>query len=125
LIAAEFLGVERHGDGVRATIRPRGTTERQTIDVARIYDCGGVTVDVATSSNPVIRDLIASGKGRPDALHIGLDVDEHCHVVDGNGKSSPHLLAVGPLTRGRFFEIEAVPDIRRQCADIARQLLSD
>jgi uncharacterized NAD(P)/FAD-binding protein YdhS len=125
LIAAEFLGVERHGDGVRATIRPRGTTERQTIDVARIYDCGGVTVDVATSSNPVIRDLIASGKGRPDVLHIGLDVDEHCHVVDGGGKSSPHLLAVGPLTRGRFFEIEAVPDIRRQCADIARQLLSD
>jgi uncharacterized NAD(P)/FAD-binding protein YdhS len=125
LIAAEFLGVERHGDGVRATIRPRGTTARQTIDVARIYDCGGVTVDVATSSNPVIRDLIASGKGRPDALHIGLDVDEHCHVVDGNGKSSPHLLAVGPLTRGRFFEIEAVPDIRRQCVDIARQLLSD
>jgi uncharacterized NAD(P)/FAD-binding protein YdhS len=124
LIAAEFLGVERRGDGVRATIRPRGTTERRTIDVSRIYDCGGVTVDVATSSNPVIRDLIASGKGRPDALHIGLDVDEHCHVVDGNGKSSPHTLAVGPLTRGRFFEIEAVPDIRRQCADIARQLLS-
>jgi uncharacterized NAD(P)/FAD-binding protein YdhS len=84
-----------------------------------------VTVDVATSSNPVIRDLIASGKGRPDVLHIGLDVDEHCHVVDGGGKSSSHLLAVGPLTRGRFFEIEAVPDIRRQCADIARQLLSD
>ncbi|WP_108398628.1 FAD/NAD(P)-binding protein [Devosia submarina] len=125
LIAAEFLGVERHGEGVRATIRPRGTTERQTLDVARLYDCGGVTVDVATSSNPVIRDLIATGKGRPDALHIGLDVDEHCHIIDNAGQACQHLLAVGPLTRGRFFEIEAVPDIRQQCADIAKRILAD
>lgn len=124
LVAAEFLGVERHGDGVRATIRPRGTTQQQTIDVARLYDCGGVTVDVATSSNPVIRDLIATGKGQPDRLHIGLDVDEHCHVIDASGTPSHQLLAVGPLTRGRFFEIEAVPDIRRQCADIAKRILA-
>ncbi len=123
LVAAEFIGIERAGAGVRATVRPRGSHQRQTIDVARVYDCGGVTVDVATSSNPVIRDLIANGLGRPDPLHIGLDVDEHCLVIDGRGKRSNHLLAVGPLTRGRFFEIEAVPDIRRQCAEIAQRVL--
>lgn len=122
LVAAEFLGIERAGPGVRATVRPRGSHERKTIDVARVYDCGGVTVDVATSSNPVIRDLIANGIGRPDPLHIGLDVDEHCFVTGGSGKPSSHLLAVGPLTRGRFFEIEAVPDIRRQCAEIAQRV---
>ncbi|SMQ86192.1 Uncharacterized NAD(P)/FAD-binding protein YdhS [Devosia lucknowensis] len=123
LVAAEFLGIERHGDGVRATLRRRGGTERSTIDVARVYDCGGVTVDVKASSNPVIRDLIGKEAGQPDALHIGLDVDERCFVIDGTGKPSRHLLAVGPLTRGRFFEIEAVPDIRRQCDDIAQRLI--
>ncbi len=124
LLAAEFLGIERQGDGVRATIRPRGGTKRKNLDVARVYDCGGVTVDVKASSNPVIRDLIATGTGRPDPLHIGLDVDGHCCVIDANGQPSPHLLAVGPLTRGRFFEIEAVPDIRRQCDDIAQRLIA-
>lgn len=124
LIAAEFVGIERHGEGVRATIRPRGRQERQVLDIARVYDCGGVTVDVETSSNPVIGDLIANGTGRPDPLHIGLDVDENCFVIAGDGAVSRHLLAVGPLTRGRFFEIEAVPDIRRQCAEIARKILS-
>ncbi|MCR6670182.1 FAD/NAD(P)-binding protein [Devosia ginsengisoli] len=123
LIAAEFVGIERHGADVRATIRPRGQQDRQPMDVARVYDCGGVTVDVETSSNPIIRDLIARGDGRPDPLHIGLDVDENCFVIAADGKTSDHLLAVGPLTRGRFFEIEAVPDIRKQCADIARRLL--
>ncbi len=123
LVAAEFMGIERNGTAVRATIRPRGTTEHKTLDVARVYDCGGVTVDVKSSSNPVIRDLIATGAGRPDPLHIGLDVDETCAVIDTSGKTSRHLIAVGPLTRGRFFEIEAVPDIRRQCADIAARIL--
>jgi uncharacterized NAD(P)/FAD-binding protein YdhS len=124
LVAAEFVGIERHGQGVRATIRPRGQQQRQTLDVARVYDCGGVTVDVETSSNPAIRDLIAQGAGRPDPLHIGLDVDENCVIIDAAGQASPRLIAVGPLTRGRFFEIEAVPDIRRQCAGIARRLLA-
>ena len=124
LVAGEFVGIERTETGVRATVRPRGSSERRTIDVARVYDCGGVTVDVATSSNPVVSDLIANAAGRPDPLHIGLDVDEHCFVIDAEGKPSRHLLAVGPLTRGRFFEIEAVPDIRRQCADIAQRLLA-
>lgn len=123
LIAAEFMGVERHGDGVRAQIRRRGSSQREALEVARVYDCGGVSVDVLSSSNPVIRDL-SSGRARPDALRIGLDVDDDCAVVDSEGRVSDRLLVVGPLTRGRFFEIEAVPDIRVQAARLAERILS-
>ncbi|MDB5527940.1 MAG: FAD-dependent oxidoreductase [Devosia sp.] len=123
LIAGNFTGIERHGSGVRATIRRRGTSELHTLDVARVYDCGGVSVDVAASSNPVIRDLVATGHARPDTLHIGLDVSDDCAVIDADGKTSPRLLVAGPLTRGKFFEIEAIPDIRLQCARIAKRLL--
>ena len=123
LVSAEFVGIDRTADGVRATIRRRGTDARETIDVARVYDCGGVSVDVLSSSNPVIRDLVASGRARPDPLHIGLDVTPDCFVVDREGQPSLRLLAIGPLTRGRFFEIEAVPDIRMQAAAIARKIL--
>lgn len=124
LLAAEFVGVERHGDVVQAQIRRRGSSARETMDIARVYDCGGVSVDVLSSSNPVIRDLVATGRARPDALRIGLDVDENCAVVDADGKSHERLLVVGPLTRGRFFEIEAIPDIRVQAATIAARLLA-
>jgi uncharacterized NAD(P)/FAD-binding protein YdhS len=82
LIAAEFLGVGRSENGVRAQIRRRGTSEREALDIARVYDCGGVSVDVMSSSNPVIRDLVARGRARPDELRIGLDVDEHCAAID-------------------------------------------
>jgi len=124
LTPAEFLDVERHGDGVRGVIRPRGTHDHVNLDVARVYDCGGVSVDVLSSSNPVVQDLVVTGRARPDTLHIGIDVDEHCALLDANGRASEHVLVVGPLTRGRFFEIEAIPDIRVQCAELAKRILA-
>ena len=124
LVAAEFVGVERHGEGARAQVRRRGTTTRETMDIARVYDCGGVSVDVQSSSNSVIRELVANGRARPDELHIGLDVDEHCAVIDASGKATDRLLVIGPLTRGRFFEIEAIPDIRVQAANLAARILA-
>jgi uncharacterized NAD(P)/FAD-binding protein YdhS len=124
LVAAEFIGVERVDGRVHAQIRRRGSRNRETLSVDRVYDCGGVSVDVMSSSNPVIRNLVANGRARADALHIGLDVDEHCAIIDRDGKATDRLLVIGPLTRGRFFEIEAIPDIRVQAATLAARILS-
>lgn len=125
LIAGEFLDIALiEGDQVRTRIRRRGAAESETIDVARVYDCGGVSVDVEASSNPVIRDLVATGRGRADPLHIGLDVSPDNHLIDAEGQVSGRLLVAGPLTRGRYFEIEAIPDIRLQCERIARHVLA-
>lgn len=123
LVAGEFVDIERAGDKVRATVRPRSTGQRQVMDVARVYDCGGVTVDVRASANPVVQHVIRTGMARPDAMHIGLDVDEHCALIGGDGVASRRIRVVGPLTRGRFFEIEAIPDIRVQSAALAQIIL--
>ena len=45
-------------------------------------------------------------------------------VIDASGTASKRLFAVGSLTRGTFFEIDAIPDIRVQCARLARHLVS-
>lgn len=124
LVAAEFVGIERIADGVRASIRPRGGDTIETMDVARVYDCGGVSVDVRASGNPLIRHLVQTDAARPDVMSIGLDVDDTSALVAQNGEPSPRIRVVGPLTRGRYFEIEAVPDIRVQCANVARSLLA-
>ena len=56
-------------------------------------------------------------------LQLGLDVDERSRTAGGE-----LLWALGPLTKGRYWEIIAVPDIREQAAavadDIARELSS-
>lgn len=124
LIAAEFVGIERAGGAVRATLRPRGTNRRETMDVARVYDCGGVSVDVRASGNPLVQHLVQTGAARADDMHIGLDVAENCALVAADGTVSNRVSVVGPLTRGRFFEIEAVPDIRLQCKNLALSILA-
>lgn len=123
LVAAEFLGIDRTEHAVRATIRPRGSHQDRTVDVARVYDCGGVSVDVRGSTNPLLRQLIQDEVARPDAMNIGLDVDEHCALIGTGGEPSSRVHVVGPLTRGRFFEIEAIPDIRTQCATLSKLLI--
>lgn len=124
LIAGQFLDVRRDGETVVATVRRKGVANTEDFRVARVYDCGGVSVDVEQSSNPVVRQLIAEGTARPDRLHIGLDVTEASEVISAAGVPADRLFAIGPLTRGTFFEIEAIPDIRVQCAELATRLLS-
>jgi uncharacterized NAD(P)/FAD-binding protein YdhS len=44
-------------------------------------------------------------------------------VLAGDGKASDRIFAAGPLTRGTFFEIDAIPEIRLQCAALAKTIL--
>jgi uncharacterized NAD(P)/FAD-binding protein YdhS len=122
LIAGKLIAAGRDGDAIEAGVRRRGEGQPQTLRVARIYDCTGITSDLAVGTNPVVRSLIDRGLARPDPLHIGLDVTDGCAIVNANGHPSERLYAVGPLTRGAFFEIDAIPDIRVQCSMLAKKL---
>jgi len=40
-------------------------------------------------------------------------------AVHGHSRAGDRLWALGPLSKGRYWEIIAVPDIREQAADVA------
>ncbi|WP_367929897.1 FAD/NAD(P)-binding protein [Aquamicrobium sp.] len=122
-VAGKVETVEASGDGLRVTLRLRGAAAAKTLAVARIYDCTGVVRDVASGSLSAVRSLTDRGLARPDPLRLGLDVAEDCAVIDAAGNPSGRVFAIGPLTRGALFEIEAVPDIRVQAAKLARTLI--
>ncbi|TIL18918.1 MAG: FAD-dependent oxidoreductase, partial [Mesorhizobium sp.] len=104
-------------------VQSRHTQRLETFEIARIYDCSGIARDISTTSNSVVRSLVDRGLARPDPLRLGLDVSDNCEVIAGDGTVSAKILAVGPLTRGTFFEIDAIPDIRVQCARLGKRLL--
>ncbi|HTV69264.1 MAG TPA: FAD/NAD(P)-binding protein [Rhizobiaceae bacterium] len=122
LVAGRLLNVTGENGSRVVSVQRRQSGGVEKFEVSQIYDCTGIVKDVSKGSLQVIRSLIDRGFARPDPLRIGLDVTTNCAVIDANGKASDRLLAVGPLTRGTFFEIDAVPDIRTQCAWLARQL---
>ncbi|WP_189043238.1 FAD/NAD(P)-binding protein [Aliidongia dinghuensis] len=108
----------------RATLvyRPRGADERRTLDIARVVNCAGPACDFDRIPHPLVRRLLKDGFVRPDPHRLGLDVTPSGALKDRSGAISRQLFAVGPVTRGAFWEMTAVPDIRRQCELLAAQL---
>jgi uncharacterized NAD(P)/FAD-binding protein YdhS len=113
---------DEHGDRVDVVFRVRGTDTMDTITAARVVNCSGPSCDYDRIDHPLIRALLADGYVRPDALRLGLDVTGTCAVLGADGAISRRIFAVGPITRGAFWEMTAVPDIRRQCEVLATHL---
>jgi uncharacterized NAD(P)/FAD-binding protein YdhS len=123
VVAGRVLAIDPVAGGARARLQHRASQLVEEVEIARVFDCAGVIADPARSSNPAIRSLLASGAARPDPLNIGLDVLSDGSLIGRDGVATDRLFAVGPLTRGAFLEIEAVPDIRVQCQRLAGALL--
>jgi uncharacterized NAD(P)/FAD-binding protein YdhS len=56
-------------------------------------------------------------------LGLGVDVDVDHRVIAVSGQAQPTLFAVGPMTRGALWEINAVPDIRVQAVEVAEGVI--
>lgn len=122
IVAGKPLACRATTDGAALDWRPRGSEAISRIEVRRIVNCTGPGGDLTRTPEPLLRRLTEAGVIRPDALRLGLEIDGQAQVVGRDNKPNPRLLALGPMTRGTFWEITAVPDIRRQVWDTARRL---
>lgn len=112
-------------EGGRAGLvwRPRGETDTWRLEADLVVNCTGPSADVERSTEPLIAALAARGLIRADPLRLGLDIDAEHRVIDAGGTARATLFAVGPITRGALWEINAVPDIRIQAAEVAAAAL--
>lgn len=102
--------------------RPRGAGDVRQLRVRRVINCSGPRIDMARTREPLLRQMQASGLITPDGSGLGVAVDRDCRLVGADGAPSSRLFALGPMTRGTFWEITAVPDIRVQSWRLARRL---
>jgi uncharacterized NAD(P)/FAD-binding protein YdhS len=115
----------RAEDGmVEVAYRPRGSDVVQTLRAVRVVNCAGPGADYDRIKDPLVRLLLREGIARPDPLRLGLDVTATCALRLGTGAISRRIFAVGPVTKAAFWEMTAVPDIRRQCELLAQHLAS-
>lgn len=122
IVAGQVIATAADGSGVTIVYRRRGTRAEESFRAANIVECVGISVNPRDSVNPILRNLLAQGLARTDPLGLGVDVTEDCAVIDRDGNASQSLLAAGPLTRGAFWEIGSIPDIRVQCREIAERI---
>jgi uncharacterized NAD(P)/FAD-binding protein YdhS len=120
--AARLIDAVADGDHVVVRYRPRHAETIRTLRVRRIVNGTGPQGDLTATREPLLCALTGRGLLRADPLRIGIDVDQDSQTIGADGTASDRLLAVGPMTRGAFWEIVAVPDIRKQAWSVARRL---
>ena len=122
IVAGKLRGFEQTGRGVAVAWRPRGKDVLEQLSVRRIVNCSGPQGDLDRTAEPLLRRLLERGLIRPGAQGLGMDVNQQAETIGVDGRANPGLLALGPMTRGAFWEIVAVPDIRVQTWSVARRL---
>ncbi len=122
--AARIHRLTATADGVQAVWTHRGSRQEITRTFAQVVNCTGPRGDLSKSGLPLITGLLAAGLIRPDACRLGVDVDARSRALNAAGEPMETLFAVGPITRGQFYEITSVPDIRLQAADCAGSILN-
>lgn len=109
--------------GIEITAARRGSREEIRLTGSVLVNCTGPNGDLASTDQSLLGRLSSSGQIRPGPHRIGLDVTPDLAVVAGDGKASTGLYAIGPLLRGRYLEITAVPEIGQQAAALADALV--
>ena len=121
VMGGRIISAREDNGSLEVQFRRRGAKRPQTGRFAYAFNCTGPLHAIEHTKDPLLRSLLDAGSIRSDELGIGLEVDEHSRASGGE-----RLWALGPLTKGRYWEIIAVPDIREQAAavaeDIAREL---
>ena len=120
IVAGRLLDVRDQDDRLVVRYRRRGSESERERSFGYAINCTGPLGQIGRTRDPLLRQLLDDGLACPDQLGIGLEVDERSRVA-GAGR----LWALGPLTKGRYWEIIAVPDIRVQAADIADDIAKE
>ncbi|HEX8105783.1 MAG TPA: FAD/NAD(P)-binding protein [Solirubrobacteraceae bacterium] len=106
---------ERHGLAVWRAGEPA------PLPAAWVVNCTGPCADVTRVRDPLVAHLLASGHARPHPLGLGLDTAGGA-VLDARGGRTGGLWTLGSLRRGELYETTALPEIRRQAAELGARL---
>ena len=86
-------------------------------ELARIADKAGGRLDAALAAIDRASDGVADAVGQVES--VGASIEHDSASLE---KLEDRLYAIGPMTRGAWWEVVAVPDIRVQAWNLARTL---
>ncbi len=120
VLAGRIEKMEAGNQRLDVTIKRRGMDQSSTLGFALGVNCTGPLGAIGRSGDGVLQELFGAGLARPDRVGMGLEVDASSRVA-----GAQRAWAVGPLTKGQFWEIVAVPDIRHQVAAVAEDIAEE
>ena len=120
VVAGRIQSVREEDGALAVSYRRRGHDKVEEGRFAYAINCTGPLGRIDRTRDSLLKGLLDAGFAKPDQLGIALDVDEGSRLA-----GSDRAWAMGPLTKGRYWEIIAVPDIRHQAADVAEDIATE
>lgn len=103
-------------------VQLRKQTKLTNLHIDWVINCMGPALNLKMYS-PLLQSLHEQGIANVDELKIGLATNLHGALKIKAGGYSKMFYTLGALTRGTHWEITSVPDIRKQCHALAKELL--
>ncbi|MGC1678049.1 MAG: FAD/NAD(P)-binding protein [Candidatus Binataceae bacterium] len=113
------------GPMVVVEYRNRDSAELESSRVARVINCSGPSSDYRRIDDPLIQSMLSAGIVRTDPSRLGLEVTGDLRLVGADDAANPRLFALGSITKGAYWEIIAVPDLRAQCDALAERIVRE
>lgn len=119
----KILAVESENKSFRISYIPRKKNTATTCIADAIINCTGPSSRYEQDAPELIKQLLRNGIVKMDVSGLGLDVTAGSAIIGNDNAVNANLYALGNLTRGVFWEITAIPEIRKQAALVAERLI--
>lgn len=119
VLAGRVLECHPQPNGLDVTLRLRGGAYRIE-RFSRIIRCLGSTLTVDSQATPVLAALLSAGLAQRDPARLGIVTLEHGRLIDGLGRPSRQLFAIGQPCRASRWETTSVPEIVRDAVAMAQ-----
>ncbi len=120
--AARLETAELKSGRVHVRLRRRGAET----SMPHVYDvlirATGLDTDVARTPDPLVRQLHDDGWVSADPLGLGFQCDGGFGLLNRLNRRAEGLYALGPLLRGEYWEMTAVPELRAAAKTLATEL---
>ncbi len=123
--AAHLLHARAERAGLRALLRPRGSEHAQARHFDVIVRATGFDTDIFNTRHALVSHLREAELVVPDPLGLGVQATPAGEVLDRHGVIVPGLSVLGPLQRGQWWEITAIPELRDAARTLAARLRRD
>ncbi len=113
--------VSGNGDNpLKIAFREKFSDEVKTIEAGYVINCSGPELDIAKSGNQLLLSLRDKESITVGPLRMGIEINKYGRV---KGNASDVIHTLGPILCGEYLETTAVPELRYQTYNLAKEII--
>jgi uncharacterized NAD(P)/FAD-binding protein YdhS len=124
ILKGRISNIHENQDVITLEYYNKVTQQDETLNVTRIINCTGPQVNVQKSTNPLLKCLVQKGMIQSDLYRLGIVTTSEYEVVSAHEQVLNGMFTLGGNLRGMLWETTAVPELKKQCHDVASIVLS-